>query len=273
MPPRRVSLFVTCLVDLLYPEVAEAAVALLEAGGLEVDVPAGQTCCGQPAYNSGFDHDARRVAVGLIDALEDAETIVSPSGSCTAMLRVSYPQLFKGTKDQARAEALAAKTFELTEFLVDVMGQADDRSGASTGGRFEGRATFPDSCHGLRELGLTGQGRKLLSAIEGLELVEMDRPEMCCGFGGTFSVRLPDVATAMADDKVAQAAAVEADLLVAGDAGCLMHLAGRLSRTGSGIRPVHVATVLAGARGLVPATATTVRKATSATTPTGQGPA
>jgi L-lactate dehydrogenase complex protein LldE len=270
MSPRRVSLFVTCLVDLLYPEVAEAAVALLEAGGLEVDVPAGQTCCGQPAYNSGFDHDARRVAVGLLDALEDAETVVSPSGSCTAMLRVSYPHLFEGTKDQARAEAVAAKTVELTEFLVDVLGQADGRD---EGGRLEGRATFHDSCHGLRELGLTGQGRKLLSAIKGLELVEMDRSDMCCGFGGTFSVRLPDVATAMADDKVAQAAAVEADLLVAGDAGCLMHLAGRLSRTGSGIRPVHVAVVLAEARGLVPATARSATAPTGATSPTGPGPA
>ncbi|CAN5282401.1 (Fe-S)-binding protein [soil metagenome] len=246
MPPRRASLFVTCLVDLLYPEVGEASVALLEDLGVEVDFPEAQTCCGQPAFNSGFEEDARRVASGLLDAMESAEAVVSPSGSCTAMVRSHYRHLFHGTKDERRAEALAAKTFELTEFVVDVLG-IDHLPG-----RWEGRVTYHDSCHGLRELGLTGQGRGLLAGIEGLELVEMARPEMCCGFGGTFSVRLPDVATAMADDKIAQSEETGADVIVSGDSGCLMHLAGRLSRTRSRLRPMHVATLLARARGLAP---------------------
>lgn len=246
MSPRRVSLFVTCLVDLLFPEVGEATVALLGDVGYAVDFPERQTCCGQPAFNSGFDEDARRVATGLLDAFDDADAVVSPSGSCAAMVRSYYPHLFHGTVDEERAVALSKKTYELTEFLIDVAGVD------SVGGSWDGRATYHDSCHGLRELGLTGQGRQLLSGIEGLQLVEMSKPELCCGFGGTFSVRLPDVATAMADEKVAMAGATEADLLVAGDSGCLMHLAGRLSRTGASMRPVHVATLLAEAKGLVP---------------------
>ena len=245
MPLRRVSLFVTCLVDLLYPQVGEATVRLLRAQGVEVDFPASQTCCGQPAFNSGFEEDARRVARNLLDALEDAETVVSPSGSCTTMVRHFYPKLFRETKDEARAHSLAAKTYELTEFLVDILRVE------AWGGRWDGAVTYHDSCHGLRELGLSGQGRKLLGGIEGLRLVEMDRPESCCGFGGTFAVRLPDVATAMADDKVSQAEATGAEVLVAGDSGCLMHLEGRTSRLGSSLRPMHVATLLAEARGLV----------------------
>ncbi|HEY1329924.1 MAG TPA: (Fe-S)-binding protein [Actinomycetota bacterium] len=244
MPPARVSLFVTCLVDLLYPEVGEATVALLRDLGVEVDFPESQTCCGQPAFNSGFDADARRVARTLLGAFDDAEAVVAPSGSCAGMVRSFYPHLFHGTKDEARANALAGKIYELTEFVVDVLGAS------SVEGRWDGRVTYHDACHGLREIGLTGQGRQLLSRVEGLELVEMARPDACCGFGGTFSLRLPDVATAMADDKVAQAEATEADAMVAGDAGCLMHLAGRMSRRGAGMRPVHVATLLAEARGL-----------------------
>jgi L-lactate dehydrogenase complex protein LldE len=165
------------------------------------------------------------------------------------MVRSYFPHLFEGTMDEGRARALAARTFEVTEFLVDVLGVEDIQ------GRWDGRVTFHDSCHGLRELGLTGQARRLLASIDGLDLVEMARPDLCCGFGGTFAVRLPDVATAMADDKLAQASATDADALVAGDSGCLMHLAGRLSRTGSRIRPVHVARLLAEARGLVAAEA------------------
>ena len=246
MPSGRVSLFVTCLVDLLYPGVGESSVALLRDSGVDVDVPASQTCCGQPAFNSGFTDDARRVASNLLDAFEEAETVVAPSGSCTAMVRSYYPHLFHGTKDEARARALAARTYELTEFLVDVLGM--DR----LEGRWKGRVTYHDACHGLRELGLAGQGRRLLSGIEGLELAEMAWPDRCCGFGGTFSVRMPDVATAMADDKLAQGEETGASAMVTGDAGCLMHLAGRASRTGAVVRPMHVATLLAEARGLVP---------------------
>jgi L-lactate dehydrogenase complex protein LldE len=231
MAPRQVSLFVTCLVDLLYPEVGEAAVALLREAGAEVDFPRSQTCCGQPAFNSGFEDDARRVATNMLDAFDGADAVVSPSGSCTAMVRSYYPHLFHGTKDEARARALAVRTFELSEFLVDELGVD------SLGGRWEGRVTYHDSCHGLRELGLTGQGRRLLEGVEGLELAEMAWPDRCCGFGGTFSVRLPDVATAMADEKLGQADASEADVMVTGDSGCLMHLA----------------TLLAEAKGLTPA--------------------
>jgi L-lactate dehydrogenase complex protein LldE len=247
MPTPRISLFVTCLVDLLYPQVGEATVALLRDAGADVDFPSAQTCCGQPAFNSGYVDDARRVARGLLDAFDDAEAVVSPSGSCTGMVRAFYPHLFEGTKDEPRARALAGKTYELTEFLVDVIGIQ------GFAGTWEGHVTYHDACHGLRELGLAGQGRALLQRVDGLELVEMARPDMCCGFGGTFSVRLPAVATAMADDKLAQASDTGAEVMVAGDSGCLMHLAGRITRTGSAIRPVHIATLLAEARGLLPA--------------------
>jgi L-lactate dehydrogenase complex protein LldE len=249
--PVRVSLFVTCLVDLLYPQVGEATVALLEDAGVSVHFPASQTCCGQPAYNSGFPDEARRVGLTLLDAFDGADAVVSPSGSCAGMVRTQYRHLFHGTKHEDRARALAAKTYELTEFLVDVAGY--DMAASS----WDGEVTYHDSCHGLRELGLRGQGRHLLGQVEGLTLKEMAWPDRCCGFGGTFSLRLPDVATAMADDKVHQAEATGATVMVTGDSGCLMHLAGRTSRLGSALRPMHVATLLAEARGLVPSTAGT----------------
>jgi L-lactate dehydrogenase complex protein LldE len=249
MPPRRVSLFVTCLVDLLYPRVGQATVALLEDAGIAVDFPESQTCCGQPGFNAGFPDEARRVAANLLDAMEGAEAVVSPSGSCTAMVRSFYPGLFEATPDEGRARDLAARTFELSEFLVDVLGIE------RLDGLFEARVTYHDSCHGLRELGLSGQGRRLLAGIEGVELVEMAWPDRCCGFGGAFSLRMPEVATAMADDKLAQAAETEADVMVTGDTGCLMHLAGRMTRTGSTMRPKHLATLLAEARGLLRAPA------------------
>ncbi|MGH2683297.1 MAG: (Fe-S)-binding protein [Actinomycetota bacterium] len=238
-------MFVTCLVDLLHPEVGLATVGLLERYGVAVEFPEGQTCCGQPAFNSGFEAEARTVGRSLLDAFEGADPVVAPSGSCTAMVRTYFPQLFRGTADEERARDLAARTFELSEFLVDVLGVE------RTEGRWHGQVTFHDSCHALRELGVSGQGRQLLEGVEGLELVEMDRSETCCGFGGTFSIRLPDLATAMADDKVAQAEATGADALVAGDTGCLMHLAGRLSRKGSPVRALHLATLLAEAQGLI----------------------
>ncbi len=249
MRPERVALFVTCLVDLLYPEVGEATVALLEDQGLRVDFPERQTCCGQPPFNSGFHDDARRMGRTLLDAFEDAPAVVAPSGSCAAMVRVHFPRLFRGTRDEGRARELSSKTYELSEFLIDVL------EVGSLAGSFHARVTYHDACHGLRELGLRGQGRKLLGAIEGLDLVEMARSDACCGFGGTFSVRLPEMATAMVDDKLAQASATDADVLVAADTGCLMHMGGRLSRTGSRMRTMHLALLLAEARGLMPARA------------------
>jgi L-lactate dehydrogenase complex protein LldE len=245
MPPRRVSLFVTCLVDLLYPRVGLAAVALLEDAGVSVDFPRSQTCCGQPGFNAGYPDEARGVARSFLDAFEGSDAIVSPSGSCTAMVRSHYPHLFAGTRDEARARDLAGRTFELSEYLVDVLGV--DR----LQGSWEGRVTYHDSCHGLRELGLAGQGRRLLGGIDGLEVVEMAWPDRCCGFGGAFAVRMPDVATAMADDKLDQVEATGADVMVTGDAGCLMHLAGRMSRSRAAARPMHLATLLAEATGLI----------------------
>jgi L-lactate dehydrogenase complex protein LldE len=236
---------VTCLVDLLHPEVGMATVAILERYGVTVDFPETQTCCGQPAFNSGFEREARVVGRGLLDAFDGADPVIAPSGSCTAMVRTYFPRLFRGTAHEDRALNLASRTYELSEFLVDVLGI----EGAD--GRWPGRVTFHDSCHALRELGLSGQGRRLLGGLEGLELVEMDRPETCCGFGGTFSLRLPDLATAMADDKVGQAEDTGAEVLVAGDTGCLMHLAGRLSRRGSQVQAMHLASLLAKAQGLV----------------------
>jgi L-lactate dehydrogenase complex protein LldE len=236
---------VTCLVDLLHPEVGVATVALLKRYGVTVDFPDAQTCCGQPAFNSGFEEEARTVGRGLLSAFDGSDPVVAPSGSCAAMVRAYFPRLFRGTPEEERARELSSRIFELSEFLVDVLGVGRAE------GRWAGRVTFHDACHGLRELGLSGQGRQLLGGVEGLELVEMDRPEGCCGFGGTFSLRLPDLATAMADDKVAQAEATGADALVAGDSGCLMHLAGRLSRRRSPVRAVHLATLLAEAQGLM----------------------
>lgn len=219
--------------------------ALLRRYGVTAFFPQEQTCCGQPAFNSGFEAQAREVGRTLLRAFEGEDPVVAPSGSCTAMVRTYFPRLFEGTPDEQRALDLASRTYELSEFLVDVLGV--DRVDVA----WAGRVTFHDSCHGLRELGLTGQGRQLLSSIEGVELVEMDRPEACCGFGGTFSVRLPDLATAMADDKVDQAEATGADAMVAGDAGCLMHLSGRLSRRSSPVRAMHLAVLLAEAQGLI----------------------
>jgi L-lactate dehydrogenase complex protein LldE len=248
--PARVGLFVTCLVDLLFPEVGESTVLLLRDLGVAVDFPERQTCCGQPALNSGYPDEARRMGRTLLEAFEGSEAVVAPSGSCTAMVRTQFPRLFEGTRDHGRARDLAGRTYELSEFLVEVLGV--DR----VGGSYPARATYHDSCHGLRELHVRDQGRRLLEGIDGLELVEMARPEQCCGFGGTFSLRLPEMSSAMADDKLEQASATAADVLVGGDVGCLMHLAGRGARIGGAApaggkpRPMHLAVLLAEARGL-----------------------
>jgi L-lactate dehydrogenase complex protein LldE len=209
-----------------------------------VVVPPAQTCCGQPAFNSGFTDEARRVGRTLLDAFAGAQAVVAPSGSCTAMVRTHFPSMFAGTPDAERAARLASRTWELSEFLVDVSRVR------SIAGTFSARVTVHDGCHGLRELGLRDQTRTLLAGIDGVELVEMPRADACCGFGGTFSVRVPEVATAMADDKLANVGASGADVVVSGDVGCLMHLGGRASRGGSPARFAHLAEILAEARGL-----------------------
>jgi L-lactate dehydrogenase complex protein LldE len=237
----RVGLFVTCLVDVFRPSVGFAAVKLLEAAGCTVEVPTAQTCCGQPAYNSGDKATAKAIALATIEAFEGYDYIVVPSGSCAGMLKAHYPKLMAG--DEAallEAKAFAARVHELVSFLADVRGVKIALS------NFKGRVTYHDSCSGLRELGIKSQPRALLASIPGVELVEMADNEICCGFGGTFSVKYPDISNAMVEKKTANTARAKPDLLLAGDLGCLMNMAGKLKREGSTIEVRHVAEVLAG---------------------------
>lgn len=235
-----VALMVTCLVDALRPSVAHASVALLEDAGCTVYVPR-QTCCGQPNYNSGDRAGATALARRMIEALEGCDYAVVPSGSCAATVVKDYPQLFRD--DQAwsvRAEAIAEKTWEITAFLTDVMGVGTARAAWSA------RATYHDGCSGLRALGVKAQPRRLLAGVEGLELVEMRDAEVCCGFGGTFCAKYPDISNKMVSNKGDNIAATGAALLLAGDLGCLMNMAGKLSREGRAVKARHVVEVLAG---------------------------
>jgi L-lactate dehydrogenase complex protein LldE len=238
---KRVALFVTCLVDLFRPTVGFAAVKLLREAGCTVDVPAGQTCCGQPAYNSGDRADARAIARRTIDALSGFDYVVAPSGSCAGMISHHYPGLFEDEPDwRARAFALAAKTFELTAFLHDVLGLRELPGGIG------GRITYHDSCSGLRELGVKAQPRALLSTVEGLKLKELKEADVCCGFGGTFCVKYPDISNGIVGKKTERIEETGAATLLAGDLGCLMNMAGKLKREGSAVETRHVAEVLAG---------------------------
>ncbi len=237
----QVALFVTCLVDLFRPSVGFAAVKLLEDAGCEVTVPKAQTCCGQPAYNSGDMEDARAIAKATIKAFEGYDYVVAPSGSCTGMLMKHYPELFDADSAwRTRAEAFAGRVHELVSFLTDVLKiEAVDA-------RFPGTLTYHDSCSGLRELGIQAQPRKLLGSVEGLELKEMPDPDVCCGFGGTFCVKYADISNTIVSKKTDAIRASGAGLLAAGDLGCLMNMAGKLKREGSAIQVRHVAEVLAG---------------------------
>lgn len=238
--PPRVALFVTCLVDLHRPSVGFAAIKLLEAAGCLVEVPRAQTCCGQPAYNTGDRTTARDLAAGIIDAFGGYDYVVVPSGSCGGMIAHHFAGLFADDPDlRTRAEALAGKTHELVEFLVDVMGMD------AVTARCDAVATYHDSCSGLREMGVKAQPRQLLGSVSGLELREMTDPDVCCGFGGTFCVKYPEISTRMVSDKTRNIADTGAGLLLAGDMGCLLNMAGRLSREGSPIAVRHVAEVLA----------------------------
>ena len=237
----RVGLFVTCLVDLMRPSVGFAALRLLERAGAKVVVPEKQTCCGQPAYNSGDLENTRIIAKGVIEAFADFDHVVAPSGSCVGMIVEHYPKLFPGDADwRAKAENLAARTFELTTYLADHL----DLN--KTGAVFEGSATYHDSCAGLRELGVKKQPRTLLATVDGLTLNEMEETEACCGFGGLFSIKYPDISGAIVDKKAGRVEQADADLLLGGDLGCLMNVAGRLKRRKSGVRVFHIAEVLAG---------------------------
>jgi L-lactate dehydrogenase complex protein LldE len=244
---KNIGLFATCLVDLMRPSVGFAAARLLSANGCTVHVPENQTCCGQPAYNAGDEAAARALAASVIAAFEGFDYTVAPSGSCAGMIKVHFPALFKNDPQMmARAQSLAAKTYELMEFLHDVLGVSD------TGAAFESTVTYQDSCAGLREMGIKEQPRTLMAAVSGLELKELDDGESCCGFGGLFSVKYPDISGKIVDDKAQAIEKSGADVLLGGDLGCLMNIAGRLQRRGSRVKVRHLAEVLAGMTGDVP---------------------
>lgn len=237
----RVGLFVTCLVDLVRPSIGFAAARLIEQAGCEVVVPERQTCCGQPAFNSGNDADAAALARQTIAAFDGVDYVVAPSGSCAGMLKLHYPRILADDPDwSGRARAFALRVHELVSFLTDVRGMTSVRA------CLDWRATYHDSCSGLRELGIKQQPRRLLAGVKGLTLAEMDDSEVCCGFGGLFATKYPDISNAMVERKAACATASGADLLLAGDLGCLMNIAGKLTRQGRTMEVRHVAEVLAG---------------------------
>jgi len=236
-----VGLFVTCLVDLFRPSVAFAAIKLLEAGGARVEVPGTQTCCGQPAYNCGDRPDAIAIARQVVETFERFDYVVAPSGSCAGMLRLHYPLLLADDPNFAeRAALVASKSYELTSFLVDVLGLT------SVDSAFAGTVTYHDSCSSLRELHVREAPRRLLSSVAGLSLVELADGEVCCGFGGAFSVKYPEISTAIADAKLRDIAGTGARTVLSGDLGCLLEIAGRFARERETVEIRHVAEVLAG---------------------------
>lgn len=240
-------LFVTCIVDQLYPEVGESAVAALTRLGVDVDFPAGQTCCGQPAFNSGYWKDALPLARRTLDVFDGSRYVVMPSGSCAAMLRVFYAELLHDHPALLeQAKRLAPRVFELSEFVVDVLGVTNVAAvGAGASPSAGRRAVYHPGCHLSRELGVVEQPRALIGSLSGTELVEMDKAEVCCGFGGTFSVKFPEVSAAMLQDKLDAIRESGADSVIACDSSCLMQIGGGLSRQGIAARPLHVAQVLA----------------------------
>ena len=239
--PVKASIMITCLGDLFFPEVGVAMVKLLRSLGVAVDFPPGQTCCGMPLFNSGYHEDAAAVAARAVKLFERSEHVVVPSGSCAWMVKTEYPSLLKHDPAlKAAAELLAARTRELSQFLVEVLGVTAVESS------FRGKVTYHDSCHLLRGLGESRSPRALLQGVEGVELVELPGSDECCGFGGSFSVRLPEVSSAILDKKLDNVERTGADCLVACDGGCLMQMGGGLSRRGSRVRALHLAQVLAG---------------------------
>lgn len=235
-----VSLFIPCLVDAMFPEVGSALVRVFDRLGIPLAYPAGQTCCGQPAFNSGYRREATVTARRFLDLFEGAETIVCPSGSCVAMVRHHYPELFRSDPGLlARAEAVGARTFEFTEYLVDVLATTE------LGAVWPAKVTYQDSCHLARTLGIREQPRELLRRVRELQLVEMDNADTCCGFGGTFSINYPEISLAMGDEKIDNILRSGADTVVGCDISCLMHIRGRMARRGEKIQALHIAQVLA----------------------------
>jgi L-lactate dehydrogenase complex protein LldE len=243
----RVALFVTCLVDLFRPTVGFAAVKLLEDAGCTVEVPRRQTCCGQPAYNSGDRADAKAIALQVFNAFAGYDYVVAPSGSCAGMLRVHYPELFADDSENLpRAQDLAERSWELLSFLVVVCRLQ------AVAANWPRRITYHDACSGLRELGIKLQPRQLLASVSGLSIEELPGAEVCCGFGGTFCVKYPKISDKMVTDKAADIAATGAEAVLAGDLGCLLNIAGKLYRLGRQIEVRHVAEVLAGMNDRLP---------------------
>jgi L-lactate dehydrogenase complex protein LldE len=237
---QRVSLFVTCIVDQLFPKIGLAMADVLESLGFAVDFPEAQTCCGQPAFNSGYRAEARSAARYFLDVFEKNEAIVVPSGSCTAMVAHHFVELFPNEPEmRARAERLAKRVWEFSSFLTEVAGVED------VGARLEDVITFHDGCHGLRELGIRSAPRRLLARVRGLELREMQPAEECCGFGGTFSVKFAELSGAMARTKIEAIARTGANTVVSLDPSCLMQIQGAISRAGLKTRTMHLAEVLA----------------------------
>jgi len=236
----KVSLFITCLVDQFFPDVGMSVVSVLRKLGVEVDFPGEQTCCGQPAFNSGFTIDSRELAKRFIGIFENSEYVVAPSGSCTSMVKVFYPELFKDDPDwHKRAESLASRTYEFTEFLVNVLKVED------VGSSYHGKVALQQSCHLLRELNVRSEPQCLLRSVKGIEVVELERAETCCGFGGLFSVKYPHISGSILQDKIDSVEKSGADVVVASDVGCLMHIAGGLSRQSSAATTMHIAELLA----------------------------
>jgi len=239
-PAKNVTLFVQCLVDGLYPEVGEAMVAIFNKLGISINCPPDQTCCGQPAFNAGYRKAARVAAKRFIEIFEESELIVCPSGSCVNMVKNHYPVLFEGSpKWFERAVRVGRKTFEFSQYLVDILKVED------VGARFKGRVTYHDSCHLLRGLKVADQPRRLIRNIKNAELIEMKDADRCCGFGGTFSVKYPVISTAMVDEKISNILASGADTVTGCDISCLMNIQGRLSRIGSPVKALHIAQLLA----------------------------
>lgn len=241
----RIAVFVPCYIDQFYPPVAQATVALLRHLGHEVVVPPDQTCCGQPAFNAGYWPESRRIARQFLKVFVPFDTIVAPSGSCVSMVRVHYPELFADQPEAGAVAELGPRVRELTSFLVDELGVSD------LGASFPARVTIHDSCHALRELGVRHQPRVLLNAVRELQIVEMANSDVCCGFGGMFAAKYPEVSTALADEKIANAQLTDADYIVGVEQSCLMHLQGRLQRQGLPLKTMHVAELLARGGGLL----------------------
>ena len=235
----KVSLFITCLSDSLYPKVGEAMARLLARYGVELHFPRMQTCCGQPAFNSGYWDEAKASAKTLLDALDDSDFVISPSGSCTGMIRHYYPKLFEGDPVMLeKARRMAGKTYEFSQFLVNVLGVADLKA------EFPHKVTYHPSCHGARLLGIKDEPMTLLGNVKGLELVPLPHADDCCGFGGTFAVKMSDISGAMVNEKTEHVLETEAEIVVGSDMGCLMNISGNLSYKGKPVKVMHLAELL-----------------------------